>query len=344
MDLFVPFSTGRRRGGMAAASAILLLASACAGNQAAPAPSPEIARADSLARAELAREKSRQAALPPGVRLNTIAVTPFAAPANDSILEPLAYGLAELLTTDLARSDQLAVVERARLDAILREQKLTEAGRVDPITAPQAGKLMQARRLVIGAVNSGGDRSAVRLDVRVADVAQGSVASAVSATAPVASVLDGEKEVVFRLFDQLGVTLTPAQRAAIEARQTRNLAALLAFGRGRKAEVEGRAADARKEYENAQRLDPSFLAPAAKLVASSAEAPPSLLSSTRLSILREQGDVVIPGFNTISQNTVLNNVNKPLVQIPIAPPTTATASNPSFPRVTVDVIITIIKP
>jgi TolB-like protein len=187
----------------------------------------------------------------------SLGITPFDVEAGDTVVAPLAYGLADLLTTDLARSRQLQVVDRLRLEALLRELQLGEAGRVDTATAPRVGRLAGARRLVLGALRSrpGG---VVDVSVRLADVASGQVQQTVAASAPLTSILQAEKELAFRLLADLGVTLTPAERSAVEQMPTKNLAALLAYSRGVRYEVEGRFKDAAREYQTAVRIDPGF--------------------------------------------------------------------------------------
>jgi tetratricopeptide (TPR) repeat protein len=54
------------------------------------------------------------------------------------------------------------------------------------------------------------------------------------------------------------VTLTVAERNAIEQRPTRSLAAFLAYSRGLTAEDEGRYDEASRFYRDAMRLDPGF--------------------------------------------------------------------------------------
>jgi TolB-like protein len=112
----------------------------------------------------------------------TVGVPPLAISASDTSIAALSYGLADLLATDLARSSRLTVVDRMRLDAVLRELKLANSGNVDAGTAPRVGRILGARRLVVGAVAQlpGGDLS---INARVADVTTGGVAKAVSAHA-----------------------------------------------------------------------------------------------------------------------------------------------------------------
>ena len=63
---------------------------------------------------------------------------------------------------------------------------------------------------------------------------------------------------MLRLFADLGVTLTTAERNAIEQRPTRSLAAFLAYSRGLEAQDDGRFDDAARFFDNAVRLDPGF--------------------------------------------------------------------------------------
>ena len=67
-----------------------------------------------------------------------------------------------------------------------------------------------------------------------------------------------EKNIVLRLFDDMGVTLTTAERNAIEQRPTRSLAAFLAYSRGLELEDRGRFEEAARLFDNAVRLDPGF--------------------------------------------------------------------------------------
>ena len=232
-----------------------LSALALLGCRASTGVAPErVAAAEEAARRAVAAERSLGTAELPA---HTIAVPPLRAHGADTSLTPLAYGLADLLMTDLARSARLQVLDRLRLDAMLRELRLVSSGAVDSAAAPRTGRLMGARRLVLGTLAPGeGDR--IVLEARLADVATGEVQLTVSAAARLTDILDAEKALAFRLFDQLGVNLTPAERAAVQQRPTRNLEALLSYSRGVRYEVEGRYDAAAAEYRRAIALDPGF--------------------------------------------------------------------------------------
>jgi hypothetical protein len=93
----------------------------------------------------------------------------------------------------------------------------------------------------------------------VADVATRGVTTAVSARAPLARIIDAEAQLALQIFNALRITLTPAERAAIEAAPTRNVAALLAYSRGVRDESFGRYGAAAQQYRAALQADPGFV-------------------------------------------------------------------------------------
>jgi TolB-like protein len=178
--------------------------------------------------------------------------------ASDTTLSALGYGLSDLLATDLARSSRLTVVERLQLDAVLRELRLANSGAVDTSTAARVGRIIGARRLVLGGVRQlpGGD---VQITAQVADVVTHRVTNAVSARAPLSRIFEAETQLALQIFNALGIALTPAERAAIEQTPTRNVAALLAYSRGVREESYGRYGAAAQQYRAALAADPNFV-------------------------------------------------------------------------------------
>jgi TolB-like protein len=257
-----PRPVGALRAGTLAVLALATAACASAsGGANAAAGRARLAAADSAARAAIANERAIVAASLPA---SAVGVAPFAADPSDTVATALAYGLADLLLTDLSRSRQLTVVDRLRADAVLRELRMAESGRVDSGTAPRVGRLIGARRLVVGRVAS---RPAGQFDVaaRVADAATGQVTVGANSSAPLERVLDAEKTLAFRIFDALQVNLTPAERAAVEQRPTRSIAALLAYGKAVREEAMGRYESAGEFYRQAAAADPQFAAPRDRL-------------------------------------------------------------------------------
>jgi TolB-like protein len=246
---------------------------------------------------------------------------------------PLAYALADILTTDLARSRRVTVVERARLGEVLRELDLTTAGRVDPATAPRVGRLIQAQRLVMGRVTALPSGRDIRLGVQLADVAQGTLAQAVDATAPLSDVLTAEKALVFRLFDALGVVLTPDERAAVEQRPTANLVALLAYGRGVRFAYLGDYRSAEAEFRRAAK-------------AGFREARERAADVRRLAEAGVANPMLVPGIRAVDAAVAatIDRLNRPLDYTTTGATTGPRTTDPTFPSSTATVVITVNRP
>jgi hypothetical protein len=106
--------------------------------------------------------------------------------------------------------------------------------------------------------------SQLRVDAAVVDVPTTQVQGAARGVEQLDQLFDLEKKLALDLFKELGVTLTVAERNAIEQRPTRSLAAFVAYSRGLTAEDEGRYDDAGRFFQEAVRIDPSFGAAAQK--------------------------------------------------------------------------------
>jgi TolB-like protein len=275
---------------------LVAITSACAPSM--RPTTPATLAADSAVRAALAVEASLD---PAGFPEHSIGVLPLLVQSADPALEPLGHGLAELLMTDLARSSRLIVVDRVRIHALLRELELGGTGVVDQASSPRAGRIIGARHLLLGALTIPSDEE-LRFDANLARTEDATVRAIVEGAATIDDILAAEKAVALRVFDALGVTLTPAERAAVEQRPTRDLAALLAFSRGVRAESMGRFMEARREYRDAARLDPSFDLPAERATELDAHLPDTfgvgLLSVDAINRphLRPVSDVTDPAF------------------------------------------------
>ena len=220
------------------------------------------ARLAALTRKELAADAKtavRQEASLAGQKGDprTVAVLPLRFTGADTTLKPLERGLADLLTTDLARSSQLTLVERSRMQALLEEIKLQQTGGTDAASNVRAGKLVRAGRVVQGAILQVGGTN-LRVDAAVVDVPTSQIQGSAQATDQLDQVFDIEKKLALDLFTHLGVTLTVAERQLIEQRPTRSMQAFLAYSRGLVAEDEGRYDDAGRFFNEAVRIDPGF--------------------------------------------------------------------------------------
>jgi tetratricopeptide (TPR) repeat protein len=189
---------------------------------------------------------------------NTVAVLPVTIASSDSSFRPLARGLAQMLTADLALIQRFRLVERLQLTALLNELKLGQSQRVDPGTAARVGHLIRAGRMVQG-VATIPPKGDVRLEASVVQPS-GEVTSPQAATGRLRDLLKLEKAIVVGLSTQLGYQLSEAERRRILENGTQNLAAFLAYSRGLEAEDAGDFQRAAAYFGEAVRADPKFSA------------------------------------------------------------------------------------
>ncbi len=208
------------------------------------------------ARQALASEASL-AAQPP--TSNTVAVMPFSYSGRNPDIQPLTRGFAQLLVTDLAKSRQIVVLERERMQAMLDEMKLSDSARAQPATAVRSGHLLRAASVVQGVL---ADRPGAQLlaQAAVVNVASAGVQASANQQNPLSQLFDLEKGLAFSIFANLGIQLSPAEREAINQRPTQNLQAFLAYSRGLVAEDNGDFAAAAADFNQAVTLDPNFRA------------------------------------------------------------------------------------
>lgn len=239
-----------------------------------------LARTEAVAAAKAAVANEATLSQTPGDR-RTIAVPPlrFSGPDAET-LAPLERGLADLIITDLSRSSQLTIVERDRMQALADEIRLSESDRVDAGTAVRAGRLIQAGRLVNGSIVQGG--SQLTISSSVVDVQTSEISAPVQVTDDLDDIFTMQKQLVLQIFDQLDVTLTPAERQLVDRPSTTNLNALLAYGRGLQAADDGRFEDATRFFDDARTMDPGFGAAAANFQAAQAAAAGVQVSSASI--------------------------------------------------------------
>jgi tetratricopeptide (TPR) repeat protein len=203
----------------------------------------------------LAREEELDAS---EVTPRSVAVLPFGFNSDREDLQPLIYALSDMMITDFAVSNALTVLERARIQTLLDEMALTDAGYAEAETGARAGRLLGAENVVQGVLTTLGQEN-LRLDTEVLNIPRSASEGSVEAEDALANLFDMEKDLVFRtLREVLGVELTPAEEQAILDNRAQNVLAFLAYGRGLRARDQGDYDAALQQFQQAEQLDPSF--------------------------------------------------------------------------------------
>ena len=185
-----------------------------------------------------------------------VAVLPFRYRGTDPRFAQVGRGLSAMTSTDLAKIDRVKVLERARLQVLLDELALAQTPYVDQASAPRAGRLLGAGRLVEGSYNVSGDRQFTS-DVGLLDVATSAWSGFAQAEA-LNNLFRMQKELVFQLAASLQITLTPVEQEAIAQLPTQNTQAFFAYCLGLEDEDNHRLRPAARHYRDALKQDPNF--------------------------------------------------------------------------------------
>lgn len=168
--------------------------------------------------------------------------------------------LLAMITTDLMKVPSLTVLERERIDALLREQQLAASGLVDPATLAGPARLLGAGTVVAGAVYNeagpaGPGSGRYKINTAVSDVADGRVIGAQEADGRQAEFFRLQKEIVHGILKALNVRDIPA---SVNQVHTRSWAAYVRFAAGLAFLAEDRFDEARAAFREALALDPGF--------------------------------------------------------------------------------------
>jgi TolB-like protein len=131
-----------------------------------------------------------------------VSVLPFDNRTGDARYDVMEKGLSDMLLTDLASAEGLAVVERSRLADVIAEQKLQRSALFDPATALKLGKLAGATHIVTGSLLKADPE--LRLDVRLVDVQSGRVLFGDKVVGASDRLFELEQSLVTRFLDGLG--------------------------------------------------------------------------------------------------------------------------------------------
>ena len=137
--------------------------------------------------------------------------------AKNTELTNLRKGLAQMLISDLSEVKGITLVERARLEEVLKEIKLSRSTKFDPKTANRVGKLLGARYIVMGGFFVFSNK--LRIDSRIVDVETGKIVGTFGDNSKLEEFLQLE----VALADSLGNTLAtlPSTRRYNRKRKAR---------------------------------------------------------------------------------------------------------------------------
>jgi TolB-like protein len=165
--------------------------------------------------------------------LKTIAIMEFDNFSTGKYQEELgllAKGLADFFAYDFAKISDFKVVERDKIDFILKEMEMVKSGAVDPATAVKVGKMLGAKYMVFGSITQIDDKN-TRMVVRVVSVETSEIVASVDKEGkPEYSAM--EKELVKQLASDLNIKLGDKTLSLIDAGGTKSNDAATLYSRG----------------------------------------------------------------------------------------------------------------
>ncbi|MCU0821239.1 MAG: hypothetical protein MUC95_02045 [Spirochaetes bacterium] len=120
----------------------------------------------------------------------------------DGVSDQMARTVSNMLRTEFINMNEFIVVERAQMDAILKEQGVQQSGCTDQACAVQMGRLMSAKKILVGEVSPMG--KSLITTVRIVDVEKGVSEFAATQKAASEEVLDvAVSEISEKLADRI---------------------------------------------------------------------------------------------------------------------------------------------
>ncbi len=193
-----------------------------------------------------------------GTKTPTLAVLGFKDLSPKPRLKEMESGFSEILQTELANLEGIHLVEREKLDAVLKEQKLTLSGLAAADAAVKVGKLLGANRLVFGSFLEVGTN--LRVEARLVDTATAAVLKAETAQGPTEQFAAMFEDLALRLARDL--TARPQPRAAARkpaGAAAHKLEAARHYALGREALRLDHYTEAAAAFERALLLEPDNL-------------------------------------------------------------------------------------
>lgn len=168
---------------------------------------------------------------------------------------PLSKGFASMLSTDLANTGRIKIVERSKMLAMLDEIKMGQSGMLANDAAVQVGKMAGARNIIFGSYVVMGTK--MRIDVRLIDVETSLLVIAEEISGNSDTFFDMEKRLVKKITS--GLMVKTAERGTNDrSGEKGSFKSALFYSKGIEYLDSHDYNNARKMFSKALELDPDF--------------------------------------------------------------------------------------
>jgi len=193
------------------------------------------------------------------VNAKRLAIIYFENSSGDASMDKLKKGLADMLITDLSNVNMLNIVERDKLEAILKEQKLSNSKEFDPATAARVGKLLGAQVILTGGYFE--MMGSLRIDARFIDVETGKILKADGVDGQTSSFFRIQKQLSWKIIKNMDTKLTDEEKKELmskERSKSLSLVDLESYSKALDLYDQGKLGDAKKIAEKLISKYPDF--------------------------------------------------------------------------------------
>ncbi len=185
-----------------------------------------------------------------------VSVMYFDNDSKDPELEYMRKGLADLLITDLVAWEGVRVVERTRLEDVLKELNFQQTKYVDKATAAKLGKVLNSTYLIYGSLILTGNK--LTIAARLVQSGNGEVLFTVKEQDDRDKIFDLEQRLVNQLVAKIDSRLSASDQSRRKARVP-DLATLVAYGKALDLSDQGKIDEAQAAMRAVVSKSPTFL-------------------------------------------------------------------------------------
>jgi TolB-like protein len=192
-----------------------------------------------------------------------LAIIYFDNSGGEPSLNKLKKGLADMLITDLSNVNMLDIVERDKLESVLKEQKLSNSKEFNPNTAAKVGKLLGAQVILTGGYFE--MMGSIRIDARFIDVETGKILKSDGVDGQTSSFFKIQKQLSWKIIKNMDTKITEEEKKRLTiSENTKALSledlnayssALDLYDQGRKAESKNIAIKLKVKYPTFEPLN-----------------------------------------------------------------------------------------
>ena len=150
----------------------------------------------------------------------TVAVLYFDNNTGRPDYDPLGKGLAAMMISDLGAVEEIQLVERERMQDLVKELEMQRTRYFDSTTAVKVGRMTGAEYIVVGAFAA--LQPKMRIDTRVVRVGTGEIVKTAQVTGDEEKFFELEQKLARNLIDGLGLALSPEAQLKLAAQQEQN--------------------------------------------------------------------------------------------------------------------------